>query len=407
MEYDIKAMDIFDIFANYESKQKFYWQDREKKFEYLGFLNLYDSDIQISKLLGAEIRFIYASKFNPDSEISEKWADFGQEYYFLPRFSFERFLNNYKFVCNIDKNDLELYKTNSDEFFKVFEINELLEQSTEFYIKDFSHTPNRKTWKANINKALEVFANGEAEKIALSRITEIKFENPITPERFFQKLIKDKSESYYFYMQINPNSVFMGVSPELLFSVKDGMAAADALAGTAARGENTSEDEKLANDLLSDAKEIEEHKIVVDFIAERLSSISEFVNKPDRVQIKILSSVQHLYTPINSKLIQGVDFRDILNAINPTPAVCGIPQDKAFDLIEELEQFDRGYYAGAIGHVKGLDSEFAVGIRSALYNSGKLYIYSGAGIVQGSNPDLEWVEIENKMKNFSGIFSDD
>ena len=73
-------------------------------------------------------------------------------------------------------------------------------------------------------------------------------------------------------------------------------------------------------------------------------------------------------------------------------------------LIREIEGYDRGLYAGPVGIVVGGDAEFAVGIRCGLYNNGKLYLYSGAGIVPDSIPQEEWQEINNKQMNFLSIF---
>jgi menaquinone-specific isochorismate synthase len=67
------------------------------------------------------------------------------------------------------------------------------------------------------------------------------------------------------------------------------------------------------------------------------------------------------------------------------------------------EGYDRGWFAGGIGVFQGDAGDVAIGIRSALVDGHKLYIYAGAGIVPGSDPDAEWQEIEAKMQNFLGL----
>ena len=93
----------------------------------------------------------------------------------------------------------------------------------------------------------------------------------------------------------------------------------------------------------------------------------------------------------------------MINAIHPTPAVCGIPDEKAQLSIEQLENFDRGWYAGPVGWISKNGAEFAVGIRSAQIHQKNLRIYTGAGIVQGSDPDSEWNEIDAKLRNWESI----
>lgn len=89
---------------------------------------------------------------------------------------------------------------------------------------------------------------------------------------------------------------------------------------------------------------------------------------------------------------------EILSTLHPTPAVCGFPTEEARDLIAETELFDRGMYAGPVGWFGGEESEFAVGIRSALVETGLgALVYAGTGIVKGSNPSLEWDELELKI----------
>ena len=72
-------------------------------------------------------------------------------------------------------------------------------------------------------------------------------------------------------------------------------------------------------------------------------------------------------------------------------------------MIHELEGFDRGWYAGPIGWVGAEDAEFAVAIRSGLVSDRTLSLYSGAGLVEGSVPEQEWAEIEQKIQDFASL----
>ena len=84
----------------------------------------------------------------------------------------------------------------------------------------------------------------------------------------------------------------------------------------------------------------------------------------------------------------------------------GYPKQVAIDLIQSLEPFYRGPYAGPIGWISSDSAEFAVGIRSATIKENALTLYAGAGIVEGSDPDAEWDEIDQKFNTFTSIFTD-
>ena len=89
-----------------------------------------------------------------------------------------------------------------------------------------------------------------------------------------------------------------------------------------------------------------------------------------------------------------------MNVLHPTAAVCGTPTQKAFELISEIEEFDRGWFAGPIGWCDSTSAEFAVAIRSATFSGYDALVYAGAGIVRGSDPILEWREIASKSGQY-------
>ena len=97
---------------------------------------------------------------------------------------------------------------------------------------------------------------------------------------------------------------------------------------------------------------------------------------------------------------EGIKDSDLLPAFHPTPAVSGAPDAEARALIRELEPFDRGWYAGPVGWISHSQAEFAVGIRSGLLSRRILRIFTGAGIVEGSVPEEEWREIEDKLQSW-------
>ena len=113
-----------------------------------------------------------------------------------------------------------------------------------------------------------------------------------------------------------------------------------------------------------------------------------------------LPRCQHLITTFKGKLRKGVKDSELLEKLHPTPAVGGFPTERALRDIAKLEPFDRGWYAGPLGWIAKDSSQFVVGIRSGLTDGKRLHLFSGAGIVEGSVPEKEWEEIENKISDF-------
>ncbi|MFT5241628.1 MAG: menaquinone-specific isochorismate synthase, partial [Kiritimatiellia bacterium] len=95
----------------------------------------------------------------------------------------------------------------------------------------------------------------------------------------------------------------------------------------------------------------------------------------------------------------------LIAALHPTPAVGGTPSADAVARIAELEPFGRGWYAGPVGWISADAAEMAVAIRSALVTQNQLSLFSGAGIVEGSTAESEWLEIENKIADFINIIT--
>ncbi|MEG3437596.1 isochorismate synthase [Pannus brasiliensis CCIBt3594] len=191
---------------------------------------------------------------------------------------------------------------------------------------------------------------------------------------------------------------FIGASPERLLSVRDGQLSTDALAGSAPRGRNPIEDDALAGKLLASEKERREHQAVSDFIAGKLSELG-LNPRLSPFRLLKLSNIQHLWTPIHATLPDAIHPLEIIARLHPTPAVAGVPTEIALAEIRQYETFERSLYAAPFGWIDGRgNSEFIVGIRSALIEGDRARLYAGAGIVAGSDPERELAEIQLKFQ---------
>jgi anthranilate synthase component 1 len=77
----------------------------------------------------------------------------------------------------------------------------------------------------------------------------------------------------------------------------------------------------------------------------------------------------------------------------------GAPKIKAMELISQYEGVKRGFYSGSIGYFSFTgDMDSAITIRTALINEKEIILQAGAGVVADSIPELEYLEVGNKLK---------
>ena len=190
----------------------------------------------------------------------------------------------------------------------------------------------------------------------------------------------------------------MGCTPEKLVSVESSKVLTEGLAGSISRGKTASQDARLEQQLLDSQKDLEEHQYVVDAIQDKLREFTYDIKYPDVPTVKKITNVQHLYTPIQATLSGKPDPLELVEKLHPTPAVGGFPQDNALPHIQQLEQFERGWYGGPIGWLNTHGRcEFAVSIRSGLIQKNNIQFFAGCGIVEDSNPLTEWEETKLKL----------
>jgi menaquinone-specific isochorismate synthase len=131
----------------------------------------------------------------------------------------------------------------------------------------------------------------------------------------------------------------------------------------------------------------------------RLDSVAYDVTAQAEPHVLTLARIQHLETDIRARLTEGTSALSVLEALHPTPAVCGLPRDAALEFLEREEPFERGWYAGPVGwfDVEG-NGVLAPALRCAVVQDRRWRLFAGAGIVAGSDPSLEWEETTMKFE---------
>jgi isochorismate synthase len=224
----------------------------------------------------------------------------------------------------------------------------------------------------------------------------------VHPTRSLDETLRALAQQYprcTIFALARGKACFVGATPERLIALKDHTATTMALAGSAPRGGTAHEDALIAQALLGDPKERDEHAIVVDSLRESLMQVCSGVVVDASPRVHKLENVQHLITAVRGQVERGQSVLDLVEHLHPTPAVGGFPRSRALELIRQHEALDRGWYAAPIGwmdqHGQG---EFVVGLRAALVRGDSATLFAGCGIVAGSDPATEYMEWGWKLR---------
>jgi isochorismate synthase len=259
--------------------------------------------------------------------------------------------------------------------------------------------PSRPSWESSVATAVALIQEGTLDKVVLAREERLLAESPFSPFSTLARLRRFDSAATLFAMQCG-GAWFLGASPERLVRLRDDRVDVTCLAGSIGMGSGEDERRRLAGRLLASAKDREEHEIVVRSTVSALSEVCEDVTRlPGTPRVATARSVQHLETPVSAQLGQAGSILDLVERLHPTPAVGGYPTDRALAIMHELEDIDRGWYAGPFGWAD-LDGsgDYVVAIRSALLSGRMASVFAGSGIVAESVPSAEYEETSLKLR---------
>lgn len=261
-------------------------------------------------------------------------------------------------------------------------------------------------WREGVRAAVDRIEAGELQKVVLAQALGASLEEPLALEDALSRLSARYPDCYRFLVEPygGPGAEdgggppFFGASPERLVKLRGRTVETGALAGTTGRGDTPTEDEWLARELLTDEKNVHEHELVVEAIGDQLAPLASSVATGER-SVRRLATVQHLHTPVTAELVEDDHVLSLVEALHPTPAVGGLPPDRAMSTIRETEPFDRGWYAAPVGWFDAAGyGSFTVALRSAVAGPETATLFAGVGIVDDSDPDREWDEVQLKYR---------
>lgn len=264
--------------------------------------------------------------------------------------------------------------------------------------KDLEIFPKSENFRSNFLSAQEHIQAGNAFQIVISQ--RFEHDTDLTPFEIYRRLRRINPAPYLFYMHF-PDFSIIGSSPETLVCMQRNTVTVRPIAGTHPRGKTEAEDVQHETELMSDPKERAEHMMLVDLGRNDLGRIA----KPGTIEVKKCmyvqrcSQVMHLVSEIQGEKRDDVDMIDVLQATFPAGTLTGAPKIRAIEIIAELEGEPREIYGGAIGYfdLRG-NMDFAIAIRTMLYQNGRIRMRTGAGIVADSRPAREFQECLHKAR---------
>lgn len=257
---------------------------------------------------------------------------------------------------------------------------------------------SEQAWQSKVDIAINAIKSELLEKVVLARDMTAHTSKEISKQSLLQRLELEYPSTWLFLVE-----GLIGATPELLVRLNKALVTSRILAGTIRKTGNDDRDLSLAASLAKSSKDLEEHEYAVRSVAEALAPFCSSTNVPESPFVLHLLNVMHLATDVTGVLNDSAKQADIFTLIaqlHPSAAVCGTPELAAKKLINELEEINRGRYAGPVGWIDANnDGEIAIALRCGQLSGDlkEIRIFAGCGIVAGSDPVKEFSESQAKF----------
>jgi salicylate biosynthesis isochorismate synthase len=256
-------------------------------------------------------------------------------------------------------------------------------------------------YQDQVEDAISLIRDGAMRKVVLARAVDQRLPKPVEDAAVIDRLhAQSGGDATVYAVDNDDGALFVGASPELLFSAEGQRVTAMALAGSSARGGDATADQAAVRALMDSTKERKEHGVVVEHFVSVLRPRCHGFAVPQSPHPRLLKTLIHLETLFGVDL-RITDYLELLGALQPTPAVCGLPTATAAHYIQRHERLHRGLYTGALGWTSPQGCHFIVPLRGAILRGGAepmARLFAGAGIIETSDPASEYAETELKLE---------
>lgn len=257
-----------------------------------------------------------------------------------------------------------------------------------------------------IERSKEMIKSGDVFQILMSN----RYVQPARVDRLsFYRVIRGKNPSPYLFLLEFDDFAIVGSSPEVMVRLTDGQILLRPIAGTRKRGKDLAQDKMMEAEMTQDSKEIAEHVMLVDLGRNDVGRVAKSgtVKVDELMRVERYSHVMHMVSDVTATIDEKYDMFDLFMATFTAGTMTGAPKVRAMKLIAEFEGIKRGFYSGSIAYF-GFDGNMdsAITIRSALIKEEMIVFHAGAGVVADSRPELEFLEVKNKLAANIASFQD-
>ena len=265
---------------------------------------------------------------------------------------------------------------------------------------DDHHEPlptEREDYIRTAEELLAQIKQNEMEKVVLSRLISLPLPPDYSPGVFVQRLKEKMDNAFVYFLHLPGSGTWTGATPEVLFTTEKGYGKTTSLAGTLPVADTAA--------IPWSPKEKREQEIVTEFIEEQLQALGIRNYEKTGPYTAYAGQIAHLKTDIKFPAGESPGERErFVDALHPTPAVCGVPRGKAKAFIEEYERHKREYYCGFLGewNFRG-EMNLHVNLRCMKILGQKAFLFAGGGITADSSPEKEWAETEHKAQTLASL----
>ena len=260
-----------------------------------------------------------------------------------------------------------------------------------------SFSIDEERFKRLVDESKENIRSGDIFQILLAnRYTQKGQIDPLS----FYRVLRSKNPSPYLFLLDYEDFSICGSSPEVMVRLTEGEILLRPIAGTRKRGKNVARDKELEIEMLNDPKECAEHLMLIDLGRNDVGRVAKTgtVEVTDMMRVERYSHVMHMVSDVEAHIDDDKDMFDLFAATFTAGTMTGAPKIEAMKLIAQYEGLKRGFYSGSVGYFSfngNMDS--AIAIRTSLIKADSITLQAGAGIVADSIPELEYLEVKNKL----------
>lgn len=258
---------------------------------------------------------------------------------------------------------------------------------------------NYGSYKKQINRIKNYIRKGDTYQVNFTDKIHFKFKG--NSYDLYNELKNKQRVSYGAYLNLDQSKI-LSLSPELYFSLKDGVLTAKPMKGTIDRGKDIFEDRKRIRELKYSIKNRAENIMIVDMIRNDLGRIciNGSVKTSKIFEVEKYNTLFQLVTTVCGKLFPGTSYYDIFKSIFPGGSITGAPKIRTMEIIRMLEKNKRRIYCGALGIIfpGKKRAVFNIPIRTVQIERSCGEMGIGGGIVWDSSPKSEYQEALLKSK---------